>query len=70
MLLSLSSTLGLSGLVGGPWQIQWEEGHVAERSAIPYPDKVVDYAEQEFRKMKTRQAELLGISNGRIRSKL
>ncbi|KAK9863401.1 hypothetical protein WJX84_008631 [Apatococcus fuscideae] len=49
---------------------RWEEGHVAERSAIPYPDKVVDYAEQEFRKMKTRQAELLGISNGRIRSKL
>ena len=49
---------------------RWKEGHVAERSAIPYPDRIVDYAEQEFRKMKTRQAELLGISNGRIRSKL
>ena len=43
---------------------------MAERSAIPYPDKIVDFAEQEFRRMKTRQAMLLGISNGGIRSKL
>lgn len=49
---------------------KWEDGDLQEWSAITYPDRLLHYVETEFRKIKKRQAELLGIREGSIRSKL
>ena len=48
---------------------RWEQGEVAEWSAISYPDKVLAYVQTEFQKIKLRQAHLLGIQTG-IRARL
>lgn len=48
---------------------RWEAGDLDEWSAITYPDQLHDYVTEEFRKIKKRQADLLGIKDG-IRSKL
>jgi hypothetical protein len=40
---------------------RWEEGALGEWSAVSYPDKLPEYVEREFKKIKRRQAELLGI---------
>ena len=50
--------------------VRWEDGDLQEWSAITYPDRLLHYVETEFRKIKKRQAELLGIREGSIRSKL
>lgn len=44
-------------------QCRWEEGAIWEWSAVTYPDKLPEYIEQEFRKLKRKQAELLGIKS-------
>jgi hypothetical protein len=44
-------------------------GDLDEWSAITYPDRLHEYVTEEFRKIKQRQADLLGIKPG-IRSKL
>lgn len=49
--------------------IRWEAGDLDEWSAITYPDKLHEYVTEEFRRIKKRQADLLGIKEG-IRSKL
>ncbi|CAL8467388.1 g6925 [Coccomyxa elongata] len=48
---------------------RWEAGDLDEWSAITYPDKLHEYVTEEFRRIKKRQADLLGIKEG-IRSKL
>lgn len=40
---------------------RWEEGAIEEWSAISYPNKLLEYVEAEFKKIKRKQAELLGI---------
>lgn len=40
---------------------RWEEGATAEWSAVSYPDKLLEYVEREFKKIKRKQANLLGI---------
>lgn len=42
----------------------WEEGRLSEWSAVSYPDELLPYIEAEFKGIKKRQAELLGISEG------
>ena len=49
---------------------RWEQGEIAEWSAISYPDRVLDYVQLEFQKIKTKQAQLLGIHQTGIRSRL
>ena len=49
---------------------RWEQGEIAEWSAISYPDQVLTYVQTEFQKIKTKQAQLLGIYQTGIRSKL
>jgi len=48
---------------------RWEGGNYSEWSAISYPDELLQYVQLEFKKIKERQAALLGIKNG-ITSKL
>ncbi|KAK9802650.1 hypothetical protein WJX73_000703 [Symbiochloris irregularis] len=48
---------------------RWEAGDLNEWSAISYPDKLLQYVQTEFEKIKKRQADLLGIASG-IRSRL
>jgi hypothetical protein len=43
---------------------RWAEGALDEWSAVPYPDALPEYAEREFKRVKRRQAELLGIRRG------
>ncbi|KAH7620904.1 hypothetical protein NADE_003513 [Nannochloris sp. 'desiccata'] len=40
---------------------RWEDGATAEWSAVSYPDKLPQYVEREFKKIKRKQADLLGI---------
>ena len=40
---------------------RWEEGALAEGSHISYPDGVHAWASEQFRRLKRRQAELLGV---------
>lgn len=63
--LAVALETASEGLVGH----RWEAGDVHEWSAITYPDKLHQYATDEFQKIKKRQADLLGIKDG-IRSKL
>jgi len=51
---------------------RWDAGELHEWSAISYPDKLLGYIEQEFQKMKRRQAQLLGMKTtmGVLQSKL
>ncbi len=49
--------------------VRWEAGDLDEWSAITYPDRLHEYVTEEFRRIKKRQADLLGIKEG-IRSKL
>ena len=50
---------------------RWEDGFVSERSVIPYPDALHQWASKEFGRLKRRQAELLGIAkDGRTGSPL
>jgi len=44
---------------------RWEEGATAEWSAVSYPDKLPQYVEREFKKIKRKQADLLGIKKTR-----
>lgn len=39
----------------------WDEGALNEWSAVSYPDKLPEYVEREFKKIKRKQAELLGM---------
>lgn len=48
---------------------RWDSGNLSEWSAISYPDELLTYVQHEFKKIKERQAALLGIKNG-ITSKL
>lgn len=48
---------------------RWDKGHIDEWSAMTYPDEVVPYIVSEFKRMKERQADLLGF-NTKYRSKL
>ena len=41
---------------------QWREGNKGEHSVIKYPDEVHAWAQREFRRLKRRQAELLGVA--------
>ena len=43
---------------------------MGEWSAISYPDKVLQYVQDQFQHMKTKQARLLGIYQTGIRSRL
>ena len=47
---------------------RWEEGAINEWSAVSYPDKLPGYVEREFKRIKRKQAELLGIKAERRRS--
>ena len=49
--------------------LRWDKGHIDEWSAMTYPDEVVPYIVSEFKRMKERQADLLGF-NTRYRPKL
>lgn len=40
---------------------RWDKGAVGEWSAISYPNTLLDYVRAEFKRLKHRQAELLGI---------
>jgi hypothetical protein len=40
---------------------RWEEGHIEEWSQISFPDGIVEWAESEFRRVKAKQARLLGM---------
>lgn len=40
---------------------RWEEGAFEEWSVVPYPDKLLEYVEREFLKVKRKQAQLLGM---------
>ena len=42
---------------------RWQEGATAEWSAVTYPDKLLEYVEREFKKIKRKQAKLLGIKS-------
>jgi hypothetical protein len=44
----------------------WEEGRLSEWSAVSYPDDLLPYIEAEFKGIKKRQAELLGMSEGLV----
>ena len=51
--------------------LRWEAGDLNEWSALSYPDRLLQYVQTEFEKIKKRQADLLGIaSRNPIRSKL
>jgi hypothetical protein len=43
---------------------------LSAHSSIPYPNELGEWVEQEFRKMKRRQALMLGMKNGLVNSKL
>eukprot|EP00891_Asterochloris_glomerata_P009937 jgi/Astpho2/9937/Aster-06643 len=43
---------------------RWEAGNLNEWSSISYPDGLLDYVQREFKKIKQRQAALLGVKNG------
>ena len=40
---------------------RWEEGALGEWSAVSYPDKLPEYVERQFKRIKRRQADLLGM---------
>ena len=40
---------------------RWEEGNISEWSTVTYPDSLLQWTEEQFSKMKERQAKLLGI---------
>ncbi|KAI3429325.1 hypothetical protein D9Q98_005420 [Chlorella vulgaris] len=40
---------------------RWEEGSVREWSAISYPNQLLDYVTTEFKRIKRKQSELLGM---------
>lgn len=42
---------------------RWEEGHIEEWSQITFPDGIVEWAEREFRRIKAKQARLLGTAS-------
>ena len=42
---------------------QWREGNKGEHSVIKYPDEVHAWAQDEFRRLKKRQAQLLGVKS-------
>lgn len=42
---------------------RWEEGSINEWSALPYPDKLLEMVQREFKKIKRRQNELLGMKS-------
>ena len=46
------------------FRCRWKEGRIHEWSVVSYPDKLPEYVEAEFKKIKTKQASLLGIKNG------
>ena len=42
---------------------RWEAGNTNEWSALTYPDEVLPFVVAEFKRMKERQANLLGFNN-------
>jgi len=48
---------------------QWEEGDLSHWSAVTYPDALLEYIENEFKKIKTQQAELLGVTRRAVASR-
>jgi hypothetical protein len=42
---------------------RWEAGNTNEWSALTYPDEVLPFVVAEFKRMKERQAQLLGFNN-------
>ena len=50
---------------------RWEAGNTNEWAALTYPDEVLPFVVAEFKRMKERQARLLGFQNGyHVQSKL
>eukprot|EP00884_Botryococcus_braunii_P003157 jgi/Botrbrau1/12842/Bobra.0045s0011.1 len=49
---------------------KWQEGDLTAHSSIPYPNELGEWVEKEFRKMKCKQALMLGMKNGLVNSKL
>ena len=43
---------------------RWEAGNTDEWSALTYPDEVLPFVVAEFKRMKERQAHLLGFQKG------
>lgn len=48
---------------------RWEEGAIGEWSVVTYPDKLPEYVEREFKRIKRKQADLLGIKTEQRRSR-
>lgn len=40
---------------------RWSDGDVGAASALPYPDSLHEWVAAEFRTIKARQAQLLGV---------
>lgn len=49
---------------------RWQAGDLTAHSSIPYPNQLGEWVEKEFRKMKCKQALMLGMKNGLTLSKL
>ena len=45
---------------------RWEEGATGEWSAVSFPDTLMGYVEREFKKIKRKQAYLLGIKTSSV----
>ncbi len=48
----------------------WDEGDLNAWSSVTYPNTLLEYIEGEFRRLKERQATLLGLGGKGVRSKL
>lgn len=46
---------------------RWAEGDIQAWSAVTYPDKLLDYVQREFKRLKARQAALMGINGPRAK---
>lgn len=44
----------------------WDEGNVEAWSAVTYPNTLLQYVEAEFKRLKARQASLLGLARSKL----
>lgn len=44
----------------------WDEGNVEAWSAVTYPNTLLQYVEREFKRLKARQASLLGLARSKL----
>lgn len=42
---------------------QWDQGYLGERSQIPYPDDLMELVSADFKRIKKKQQDLLGMSS-------